>query len=88
MKQKIVHICAESNFLKVKLQNSWIMTLLRLSVARDCEGSPFQATLLRHFQQLQELKQGLDLNFLVDGGNVVSIHQVVLTASRIDNIDF
>ena len=55
------------------------MTLLRLSVARDWEGLPFQASLLRHFQQLQELKQGLDLNFLVDGGNVVSIHQVVVS---------
>ena len=53
------------------------MALLRLSLARDLEGSPFQAAMLRYFQQLQELKQGMDLNLFVDGGNVVSIHQVV-----------
>ena len=51
--------------------------MLRLSLARDLEGSPFQAAMLRYFQQLQELKQGMDLNLFVDGGNVVSIHQVV-----------
>ena len=62
---------------KVNLQSALSMTLLRLSQAKDCGGSPFQAALLRHFQQLQEIGQGFDLHLhLVDGGKVVSIHQV------------